>query len=181
MARVINYGVALICLCLLGYQSLRAANTSNTEQIKWGTESILYEGNGLLGTFGGVLDGQIVLTGGTSADFSQWGRNAICLSGNAGFDLYEDILFRPLAYGTSIVLPDGILCIGGRDSHKCYREVFLITKQQGKLKISEDWPLLPIPLSNAAGVLLDNKVYIIGGRETIKPSKLSESFFVLDL
>ena len=181
MARVINYGVALICLCLLGYQSLRAANTSNTEQIKWGTESILYEGNGLLGTFGGVLDGQIVLTGGTSADFSQWGRNAICLSGNVGFDLYEDILFRPLAYGTSIVLPDGILCIGGRDSHKCYREVFLITKQQGKLKISEDWPLLPIPLSNAAGVLLDNKVYIIGGRESIKPFKLSESFFVLDL
>lgn len=36
-------------------------------------------------------------------------------------------------------------------------------------------------MSNAAGALLDNKVYLLGGRESVSPSNLSDSFFVLDL
>ena len=91
------------------------------------------------------------------------------------------MLSKPLAYGASITLSDGILCIGGRDSSQCYEDVFFVTMQQGKLNVSEDWPPLPFPLSNAAGALLDNKVYLFGGRKSVSPSRLSDSFFVLDL
>ena len=181
MARIINYCVALVFLCLFGCQSLKAADTPQSEQIKWGNENALNGKNETLGFFSGVLGGQIVLAGGISDDYGQWRRNVVCLSENAGFTLYEDALPKPLAYGTSITLSDGVLCIGGRDSSQCYNEVFLITMQQGKLNLSEDWPPLPIPLSNAAGALLDNKVYLLGGRESVSPSKLSDSFFVLDL
>lgn len=146
MTRIIDNCVALLCLCLFGCQSLKAADISHSEQIKWGTESILDEENEAEGAFSGILGGQ--------------------------FGLVDR---------TSITLPDGVLCIGGRDSSRCYKDVFLITMQQGKTNISEDWPSLPIPLSNAAGALLDNKVYVLGGRESVKPSELSNSFFVLDL
>lgn len=181
MTRIVNNCVALVCLCLFWGQSLRAADASHSEQMKWGNESVFNEEHNTLGLFSGVLGGQIVLAGGTSDDYSRWGRNAVCLSENAGFALYEDVLSKPLAYGASITLSDGILCIGGRDSSQCYKDVFLVTMQQGKLNVSEDWPPLPFPLSNAAGALLDNKVYLFGGRKSVSPSRLSDSFFVLDL
>lgn len=176
MTRIVNNCVALVCLCLFWGQSLRAADASHSEQIKWGNESVFNEEHNTLGLFSGVLGGQIVLAGGTSDDYSRWGRNAVCLSENAGFALYEDVLSKPLAYGASITLSDGILCIGGRDSSQCYKDVFLVTMQQGKLNVSEDWPPLPFPLSNAAGALLDNKVYLFGGRKSVSPSRLSDSF-----
>ncbi len=140
MTRIINNCVALVCLCLFGYQSLKAADTSHSEQIKWGTESILNGEKKALGGFDGGMVGS-----------------------------------------TSITLPDGVLYIGGRDSSQCSKKVVLTTMQQGKRNISEDWPLLPFPLSNAAGVLLDNKIYVLGGRKSLKPSDLSDSFLVLDL
>ena len=174
MTRIVNNCVALVCLCLFWGQSLRAADASHSEQIKWGNESVFNEEHNTLGLFSGVLGGQIVLAGGTSDDYSRWGRNAVCLSENAGFALYEDVLSKPLAYGASITLSDGILCIGGRDSSQCYKDVFLVTMQQGKLNVSEDWPPLPFPLSNAAGALLDNKVYLFGGRKSVSPSIVAE-------
>ncbi|WP_294588594.1 sodium/solute symporter [uncultured Bacteroides sp.] len=140
MTRIIDNCVALVCLCLFGYQSLKAADTSHSEQIKWGTESIL---NGEKKALGGFDEGMVG--------------------------------------STSIILPDGVLYIGGRDSSQCSKKVVLTTMQQGKRNISEDWPLLPFPLSNAAGVLLDNKIYVLGGRKSLKPSDLSDSFLVLDL
>ena len=129
MTRIVNNCVALVCLCLFWGQSLRAADASHSEQIKWGNESVFNEEHNTLGLFSGVLGGQIVLAGGTSDDYSRWGRNAVCLSENAGFALYEDVLSKPLAYGASITLSDGILCIGGRDSSQCYEDVFLVTMQ----------------------------------------------------
>ena len=147
MTRIVNNCVALVCLCLFWGQSLRAADASHSEQIKWGNESVFNEEHNTLGLFSGVLGGQIVLAGGTSDDYSRWGRNAVCLSENAGFALYEDVLSKPLAYGASITLSDGILCIGGRYSSQCYKDVFFVTMQQGKLNVSEDWPPLPFPLS----------------------------------
>ena len=140
MTRIIDNCVALVCLCLFGYQSLKAADTSHSEQIKWGTESILNGEKKALGGFDGGMVGS-----------------------------------------TSITLPDGVLYIGGRDSSQCSKKVVLTTMQQGKRNISEDWPLLPFPLSNAAGALLDNKIYVLGGRKSLKPSDLSDSFLVLDL
>lgn len=84
MTRIIDKCVALLCLCLFGCQSLKAADTSHSEQIKWGTESILDGENEAVRAFSGILGGQ--------------------------FGLVD---------GTSITLPDGVLCIGGRDSSRC--------------------------------------------------------------
>lgn len=72
MTRIVNNCVALVCLCLFWGQSLRAADASHSEQIKWGNESVFNEEHNTLGLFSGVLGGQIVLAGGTSDDYSRW-------------------------------------------------------------------------------------------------------------
>ena len=43
MTRIVNNCVALVCLCLFWGQSLRAADASHSEQIKWGNESVFNE------------------------------------------------------------------------------------------------------------------------------------------
>lgn len=151
-----DFYILFVCLSLFGCQNPNAKNISHFERIEWDSTFVLNEGNGTFGAFYGRLDEQVVMIGG-------------------------DLLPKSLAYATSITLPEGILCIGGRDSSQCYKDVFLITMRDGKLKVSDDWPSLPVPLSNAAGTVVDNKVYLFGGRESIKPSRLSDSFFVLDL
>ena len=60
MTRIVNNCVALVCLCLFWGQSLRAADASHSEQIKWGNESVFNEEHNTLGLFSGVLGGQIV-------------------------------------------------------------------------------------------------------------------------
>lgn len=71
MTRIVNNCVALVCLCLFWGQSLRAADASHSEQIKWGNESVFNEEHNTLGLFSGVLGGQIVWAGGTSDDYSR--------------------------------------------------------------------------------------------------------------
>ena len=55
MTRIVNNCVALVCLCLFWGQSLRAADASHSEQIKWGNESVFNEEHNTLGLFSGVL------------------------------------------------------------------------------------------------------------------------------
>lgn len=181
MARIINYSIAFICLCLLGYSSPISATVSHTEKIKWGTTTVFEEGTTNCGAFTGWADSKLLLAGGASSDNSQWERFVICPDDNASFRKFKDILPNSLAYGVSVEIPDGMLCIGGRDSSRCYSNVFSISMNQGQPVVDEDWPSLPVPLANAAGVLLNNKVYIIGGRESVKPSILSGHFLMLDL
>lgn len=181
MAQIINYSVAFICLCLLGYSSPISATVSHTEKIEWGTENVLEERTTLCGAFTGWVHSKLLLAGGASSDNSQWGRSVICPDGSSSSLNFKDVLPNSLAYGVSIEIPDGILCIGGRDSSQCYSDVFSISMKQGQPVVDEDWPSLPVSLANATGVLLNNKVYIIGGRESMTPSILSEHFLMLDL
>ena len=53
MTRIVNNCVALVCLCLFWGQSLRAADASHSEQIKWGNESVFNEEHNTLGLFSG--------------------------------------------------------------------------------------------------------------------------------
>lgn len=74
------------------------------------------------------------------------------------------------------MLPEGLLCIGGCDSERCYDDVFLLTLKNGEVQISTDWPTLPVPLANATGALLDNKIFIAGGQEQMVAAKATSHF-----
>ena len=114
----------------------------------------------------------------------QWYRTAYIRkagSPNQDWIVLLDALPRPLAYGASIQLEKGVLCIGGCDDEQCYSEVFLLTVQGDSIRIDSNYPSLPVPLANMTASLIDNKVFVAGGQEGMHIQSASSHFFMLDL
>lgn len=184
----------LFVLVLLGVFPVYA---NHLEEIRWdyslslppvnGTENI-----GVGGAFSGFIDNNLVIAGGANfpdgmpweGGVKQWWRRLYFMDiskKDAQWQVIDNALPYPLGYGVSIELPDGLLCIGGNDSATCHREVFLIKIKDGNVSIENDWPPLPVPLSNMTGVLSNNKIYLLGGQEVMVNAKATHHFFRLDL
>ena len=152
-----------------------------------------YDSEGYAGTFSGIIDDKLFIAGGT--DFSEakpWkGGMKIFSDRIYVFDIVKDSLIfvdnisnlpNEIAYGSSVSLPEGILCIGGNDSDRCFSEVFLIGWDSENHKISfRDYPELPVPLSYASAVLIKDKVYVIGGSSFVDGVDTGNHFYMLDL
>ena len=167
------------------------------EKIEWSNTLALPEINGkanigIAGAFSGFIGSNLLVGGGANfPDATPWNGghktwwNTLYYINvqdpDAKWNIIKECLPRTLAYGNSIELPSGILCIGGCDSTQCYSDVFLLQLKDGKVKIDTDWPSLPVPLANSTGVLLDNKIYIAGGQERMDVQEATGHFFMLDL
>ncbi len=167
-------------------------------RIKWNTIYSLppYENNsknkGVAGAFSGYIDNELIVAGGAYfPDKTPWdgGKKhwtetlyqARVNQPTSDWKTTVNFLPQGLAYGVSIQLPEGVLCIGGCNAKQCFNDVFLICKEEGVYKISSDWPSLPVPLANATGKLLGNKIYIAGGQESMREETATVHFFVLDI
>src|ERR1043165_8486640 len=83
------------------------------------------------GQFAGVAGNSLIVAGGTDFPVSLfeggkkvWYDGVYALEPNA--DQWKKIgqLAHPLAYGASVTVSDGLICIGGSDVQKHYTEVF---------------------------------------------------------
>lgn len=73
-------------------------------------------------------------------------------------------LTAPLAYGTSVSIPEGLLCIGGMNERKSTTDVFLLQYDPEERRISQiPYPSLPFPTDNSSGAVINNHVYLSGG------------------
>ena len=186
----------LIGIVLLSAK-LSASNDAKFEKIEWKTTHTLpaidgIANPGVAGAYSGLINDILIIAGG--ANFPEaapweggqkvWQSTIYCINikqENSEWIILKDALPMPLAYGVSIELPDGLLCIGGCDSSQCYKNVFQITYVDGKVKIVNDWPELPVPLAHMTGVLSGNKIYIAGGQESMTEPQATDHFFMLDL
>ena len=83
------------------------------------------------------------------------------------------------AYGASVSVPGGLLCIGGNGISDAYREVFLLSWDEEKSGLEvEDWPPLPFPMSQMGAAMIGHTVYVAGG---LAHGKEANSFLALDL
>ncbi len=151
------------------------------------------ENPGLAGAFSGIVDNHLIVMGGANfpdkkpweGGVKQWWRTLYSLSlegaEESDWQIEEDFLLFPVAYGVSIQLPEGVLCIGGNDANQCYDKVWMVKRENSRWKIDTDWPSLPEPLSCSCGVLLDQKIYILGGQTSMENQTATSHFFVLDL
>jgi len=88
----------------------------------------------------------------------------------------------PLAYGASVSLTDGVLCIGGAAREAARDDCFLLTWNKAARRVeTQPFPKLPQPLACATAVLLLNTVYVIGGTGDMKTMAPTSSFLALDL
>lgn len=143
---------------------------------------------GLAGAFSGVVGNTLLIAGGANfPDGMPW---------HEGKKRWHDRLYaknldngrwrecpgvfpRPLAYGVSFTIPQGVLCIGGCDARQAYADVFVLTCRDGEIR-RQDWPSLPAPLSNMCGAVVDGVVYLAGGQDNMEAPQALPVFYALD-
>jgi len=149
---------------------------------------------GLAGAFVGIHNGALIVAGGANfPDAPPW---------KGGKKVWWDDVFvlerlpdgsrrwrtderyklpRPLAYGASISTSRGVLCIGGCDATRCYRDVFLLKwDPKGKKVSTEPLPPLPCPLAFMGAARVAETVFVVGGQETMKGGAATRRFFALE-
>lgn len=83
------------------------------------------------------------------------------------------------AYGASVSLPDGLLCIGGKNGELMLRSVYLLRWDESAFRLDvEEWPDLPFPLNQMGAALVEDHVYVVGGESKGGPAN---AFLSLDL
>lgn len=87
-------------------------------------------------------------------------------SANAGWQRIGT-LPRPVAYGSSVTLPEGILLIGGTTYEGSLNEVWLLSAD-GRVT---PMPALPVTIDNAGAAVIGSMVYVAGGNQNGTPSR----------
>ena len=83
------------------------------------------------------------------------------------------------AYGVSVTVPEGVICMGGSSDSGSLSSVFLMKWDPSSRRIiTEDLPELPYAMTGMAGALVDGKIYLAGGFTDGKPAN---TFLCLDL
>lgn len=145
--------------------------------------------SGLSGSFVGSLNDHVIMAGGCNFPENP-------LSPQSKKKFYEGIyilnlnneseagikrigsLPKPMAYGSCVSLPDGLMLIGGADMNSSYNEVYKLLINNDGEAVLENYPPLPFPVDNAYATLLSDKVYLAGGNQNGMPSN---NLLMLDL
>jgi N-acetylneuraminate epimerase len=182
---------ALTQLWLLGW--LLAVNASSAAELsagdlRWEKLSPLPNRGGLGSPYAGVSNGKLLVAGG--ANFPQappweggkklWYDTVYALSEPQGDWKEVGKLMRPMGYGVSATAPVGVVCAGGSDLQRHYRDVFLLQLVAGGLE-SKALPLLPRPMANGCGAMSGNTLYVAGGIEEPNSTNALRTFWALDL
>lgn len=163
----------------------------------WETLPPLPDREGLAGTFAGVSGGALVVAGGAHFPGKKpweggkkvWRDTVFVLEepkGPAGG--VEDngswkVVGRlpgPRGYGVSATWADGVICAGGSDSDRHYRETIHLTYRDGRFR-HRRLPDLPVALADAAGVLVNKTLFVCGGTERPGAGTALNRLFALDL
>ena len=178
-------------LWLLGW--LLVANASGAAELsagslRWEKLPPLPNRGGLGGPYAGVSQGKLLVAGG--ANFPQappweggtkrWYDTVYALSELQGDWKAAGKLMRPMAYGVSATAPAGVICAGGSDLQRHYRDVFLLRLLAGGLE-TKALPPLPRPMANGCGAMSGNTFYIAGGIEEPTSTNALRTFWALDL
>jgi len=148
----------------------------------------LPDAEGFAGAFGGVAGGALLVAGGTNfpdkmpweGGSKVWYDSIYVLERPEGAWAKAGHLPRPNGYGVSITTSSGLVCIGGGDAVRHFRDVFRLRYAEGKIT-AEPLPPLPNACAFMAGALLGSTVYVAGGIETPVATTALETFWALDL
>lgn len=89
-------------------------------------------------------------------------------------------LERPLAYGGSATVGDGVICAGGSDAGRHYRQTFRLEWRGGKVERTP-LPDLPRTCAMSGAAAIGTTVYLVGGQETPASTEAMHTLWALDL
>jgi N-acetylneuraminic acid mutarotase len=148
----------------------------------------LPDAEGFAGSFAGVSRGMLLVAGGANFPDKKpwedgkkvWYDSIFLLDSASGKWVQAGKLPRPLGYGVSVTHRTGVVCVGGSDATRHHAEAFRLEWQDGKVATSP-LPPLPVPLANAAGALVGDTLYIVGGLEKPDSARPSSKVYRMDL
>ncbi len=183
----------IVFLLLIAFSVV--SQVGNTSLMDWEVVAELpYErglpSHGYAGSFAGISNDVMLIAGGANfpngmpweGGKKKWSDKIFVLTKKGDKYQWHNKTFNlphALAYGYSITIPDGVLCIGGRDASQFYSDVFLMKWDENSERvIIQNFPSLPIPLAHLSASINDKKVYVAGGEYM---GNTTSSFFSLDL
>ncbi len=128
-------------------------------------------GQGVAAAFSGRTDGKITIAGGCNfpetaeaADAVKKYYDTVWYLDKEGWFTRTFSLPSPVAYGASVNLDNGILCIGGTDGTKSFDNVYLLTDKAVKPQSA-----LPVGIDNGAAATDGKAIYVVGGQTDGEP------------
>ncbi len=186
--------VLLILLMLWGVTANGQQPQAN--QISWSEAGILPAAGGkqvqpgVAGAFTGITGDVLLVAGGANfPEAMPWkgGQKTyhneiyVLLRNNNAFQWLPDTGHLPVAaaYGASVTLPSGVLCMGGETPAGRSKKVQLLQWNNATSHLDiKSWPDLPIALANAGATLLGTQVWIAGGESD---AGVSNKVWMLDM
>lgn len=159
-----------------------------SDRLHWAALPSIPDRIGFASPFSGVSNGALILGGGANfpgklpweGGTKVWYDSVFILEPGADHWIDGFKLPRPLAYGISLTLDEGMLCIGGADSARHYADVFVLKWDHQQLR-SLPFPALPGPCAFAGGARAGDTVYLLGGIDTPDATHALNTFWSLDL
>ncbi|MBT9450362.1 hypothetical protein ICN84_09810 [Akkermansia glycaniphila] len=160
---------------------------TDSPSLAWRQLPDLPDAEGFAGSYAGTHQGALLVAGG--ANFPEkplweggpkrWTNRIFVLPAPGADWLEPAILPKPLGYGATASLPQGVLCIGGSNAEGSVSDVLLL-KWNGSGAEIETWPSLPVTLTGHAAAVLDGKVYVMGGSLNPGEQDAEARMWVLD-
>jgi SSS family solute:Na+ symporter len=194
MLSVSKYILCFVLLCIVFYLGGCKAKTGGDETpkgvFKWSELTDIPEMNSFDGAFTGVQNNALVIAGGmydsgSSTDNYRGNlHTGICVLENEKGRYILHKISQPeinLAYGVSIPMEKGLVCLGGRNEDGFSAEVFILEWDNLKKTIYKKMlPPLPKPCAYAGGAVMGSVIYITGGQSS-SVSSPQKFFWAFDL
>lgn len=157
----------------------------------WEREASLPDEFGFAGAFGGFHNQVILYAGGCHFYTKTWQADAKKVYFDRVYVLQEDEkgekqwtlaptrLPQPLAYGASVTLPEGVLCLGGMNDKLISNNAFLLKWNSEKNDVEIiDLGEMPLPLANTQATYCEGRIYVAGGQTSLQTPESTTSAFL---
>jgi len=163
---------------------------ANPVQLAWTALPDLPNKLGVAGPFVGVHNEALIVAGGANFPAPVWESQKIwtdqiwvLTQTERGLNWSPGgVLPRPLAYGAAVSTKSGVVCIGGNDSSRSYREVFTLQWDSLNRKVvRSDFPPLPVPFAYGQATVIGKVIYVAGGQSGPQLDSAMNQWWSLDL
>ncbi|MDE2828446.1 MAG: hypothetical protein OXL40_14285 [Bacteroidota bacterium] len=179
--------VILLCALLFPVAALQGQDAPTKELLDWHRLPDLPDPIGVGGPCAGISNGALIVAGGAHFrdPFLQggekvWTDSIYVLTSSFSEWISGFTLTRPTGYTVAAQWEDEVICAGGGDARKHFKEVIAL-HWDGDSVSQRSFPALPQPRAFASGAVVETTLYVAGGLETPDDTVASRNFWALNL
>lgn len=147
----------------------------------------LPDAEGFAGSYAGVSNGALIVCGGANfpekplweGGAKRWTDRVYVMASHCAGWVDAAPLPKPLGYGASVSLPEGVMLIGGCNAGGAVSDCYLLKYEEGVVRC-ESLPPLPHPLTGHAAAVMGGKVYVMGGSLAVGEQDAQNNLWIFD-